>query len=211
MYKNCLHRLAKEQLQRVIQRVKDSIWLVEGGMNNLTHLHDSKPAVCRPWTLFCTNSTKQLTVDIVFANEFQTFQSPVSLNLQAFLSWQTSGALWLAGFGEFALQEHSGNTKPLLLVDRLSQDVVVSDRLEARLLKHLRQELWKQTEKELTETLEGGSNAEGRLSCFLWTRKVKIYEQSLHIQERLNYWLVCHRVAVSVQTAVSFTAELLNN
>lgn len=67
MYKKCLHRLAKEQLQRVIQRVKDSIWLVEGGINNLTHLHDSKPAVCQPWTLFRTN-TKQHTVDIVFAD-----------------------------------------------------------------------------------------------------------------------------------------------
>lgn len=42
---------------------------------------------------------------------------------------EASEVLGLAGFGEFALQEHSGDTKALLLVDRLSQDVVVGDGL----------------------------------------------------------------------------------
>lgn len=73
--------------------------------------------------------------------------SPGSKKLWACLWRQTSGALWLAGLGEFALQEHSGNTKPLLLVDRLSQDVVVGNGMEARLLKQLSQELWKQTQR----------------------------------------------------------------
>lgn len=53
----------------------------------------------------------------------------------------TSAALGLAGLGEFALQKHSGNTKALLLVDRLSQDVVVGNRLEAGAGKQLGQEL----------------------------------------------------------------------
>lgn len=58
-----------------------------------------------------------------------------------------SGALGLAWLGEFALQKHSGNTKPLLLVDCLSQDVVISNRLEARLLKQQSKELCKQMER----------------------------------------------------------------
>ncbi len=59
----------------------------------------------------------------------------------------TSGALWLAGLDEFALQKHSGNTKPLLLVDRLSQDVVVRNRPEARFLKQPGEELCEQTRR----------------------------------------------------------------
>lgn len=56
---------------------------------------------------------------------------PVSV-VRSVIGW------WLS---EFALQEHSGDTKPLLLVDRLSQNVVVGDRMKARLLKQLGQEL----------------------------------------------------------------------
>ena len=52
-----------------------------------------------------------------------------------------SGAERLPGSGEPALQEDPGDTEPFLLVDRLSQDVVVSSWLVARLLEQLSQEL----------------------------------------------------------------------
>lgn len=42
---------------------------------------------------------------------------------------------------EFALQEDSGDTEALLLVDRLPQDVVISHRVKARPLEQLSQEL----------------------------------------------------------------------
>lgn len=97
------------------------------------------------------NGPKEYITLFLF-NIIQTFQSSVSQHLWRFVWWQeigqmTSGALWLAQLCELALQEHSGNTKSLLLVDRLSQDVVVSDTLEARLLTQLGQKLWKQKQR----------------------------------------------------------------
>lgn len=55
-----------------------------------------------------------------------------SLVVRSAIGW------WLS---EFALQEHSRDAKSLLLVDCLSQNVVVGDRMKARLLKQLGQEL----------------------------------------------------------------------
>lgn len=97
------------------------------------------------------NGPKEYITLFLF-NIKQTFQSSVSQLLLKFVWWQEIGqmiswALWLAQLCELALQEHSGNTKSLLLVDRLSQDVVVSDTLEARLLTQLGQKLWKQKQR----------------------------------------------------------------
>lgn len=71
-----------------------------------------------------------------------TFQCYVLPNLCRSVRRQTqSSALW---FHKFALQEHSGYTKSLLLVDSLSKNIVIRNALEARLLKQLSQELWGQ-------------------------------------------------------------------
>lgn len=47
--------------------------------------------------------------------------------------------------GELALQEDSGDTEALLLVDRLPQNVVIGHEVKARLLEELSQELCEQT------------------------------------------------------------------
>lgn len=131
---------------------KTSVSLAEE--EHLAHdLKDSKPAGWNPQALFSRSSTalKNILLFPLF-NIKQTCQSSVSQLLLKFVWWQeigqmTSWALWLAQLCELALQEHSGNTKSLLLVERLSQDVVVSDTLEARLLTQLAQKLWKRKQR----------------------------------------------------------------
>ena len=116
------------------------------------HGHNQVPPTPNIWTFSPSNFSR-------------TLQYYVPRHLWRFVRWQrrataTSGAVWLAGLSELALQEHPGDTKPLLLVDRLSQDVVVGDGLEARLLKELGQELWKSK-----VTLEKAGRSRGFLLC----------------------------------------------
>lgn len=109
---------------------------------HLTHgLKDSKTAACRePGDVRATDSPKKYYFS--FAIQFQLDISVFRVIYEVIdISQVTSGALRLAGLGELALQEHSGNTKPFLFVDRLSQDVVVRNRLEARVHKQLGKEL----------------------------------------------------------------------
>lgn len=89
----------------------------------------------------------------------------------------TLGALCCVGPGEFALQEHSGNTQSLLLVDGFSQDVVISYRLEACFFKELTQKLWKQT-KQQSKTLFRKKESSRRK---IWMNKYEeLWAEPLH-------------------------------
>lgn len=90
-------------------------------------------------TRVCPLRFIECIIFVVFPDCIITFSTILSkLDISVFLRfvkrprWQPkeqvmSGAPWLSRLCELALQKDPGNTKPFLLVDRLSEDIVISD------------------------------------------------------------------------------------